>query len=82
MFESSLSRPPLVDLLYEGGDVLDRFLLEYTQPMALAHLLVVRRVDEVDDLPRAEERRGEKDRVLALFGHGGSPQEFAVEMGG
>jgi hypothetical protein len=37
----------------------DCFFFEHSEPMALAHLLVIRRVDEIDDLPRAQERRSE-----------------------
>jgi hypothetical protein len=79
---TNIRLPPLVDLLHQGGDVLDGFFLEHAKPMAFAHLLLVCRVDEVNDLARAEKRRGKEDCVLTFFGHGGSPQKFAAEEEG
>jgi hypothetical protein len=38
-------------------------------------------LDRLDQLPRAQERRGEKNGVLPFFDHWVSPREFAAEEG-
>jgi len=58
-------------LRHQRDGVLDGLVLERAEQVPLHRPRVVGRVDEVDDLPRAQERRGEQGRVLAFFGHGG-----------
>jgi hypothetical protein len=62
MRSRAASRPPPVDPLQDELRLLDRHVDE-----GLLREVRLVRVHRVDDLPRAQERRGEQDRVLALF---------------
>ena len=57
-------RPPLIDPLQNELRLSNRAVDE----VLLGEVRLVR-LDRLDHLPRAEERRGEQDRVLAFFGH-------------